>query len=114
MAVPNTGIEQCWQSVKRTGASIEVLTRISWGIAKPSVESSSLVPMCLTTTRKQCRDFIIEFAANAEYQRTLNLLKQVREEAPAMPTKSGLMLGLGETREELLDVLADLRASTAT
>ena len=47
---------------------------------------------------------------NAEYQRTLDLLKQVKDEAPNMPTKSGLMLGLGETREELLDVFADLRA----
>ncbi len=46
---------------------------------------------------------------NAEYQRTLDLLKQVKDEAPEMPTKSGLMLGLGETREELLDVCADLR-----
>jgi lipoic acid synthetase len=47
---------------------------------------------------------------NADYQRTLDLLKQVRDESPAMPTKSGLMLGLGETLDELMDVLADLRA----
>ena len=47
---------------------------------------------------------------NAEYQRTLNLLKQVKDEVPTMPTKSGLMLGLGETREELLEVCADLRS----
>jgi len=47
---------------------------------------------------------------NAEYQRTLDLLKQVKDEAPNMPTKSGLMLGLGETRDELMDVCADLRA----
>ncbi len=31
---------------------------------------------------------------NAKYQRTLDLLKQVKDEAPDMPTKSGLMLGL--------------------
>ena len=47
---------------------------------------------------------------NALYQRTLDLLKQVKEEAPDMPTKSGLMLGLGETFDEVLDVAADLRA----
>jgi lipoic acid synthetase len=34
----------------------------------------------------------------------------VKDRAPEMPTKSGLMLGLGETRDELLDVCADLRA----
>ncbi len=46
---------------------------------------------------------------NADYQRTLDLLARVKRRAPQMPTKSGLMLGLGETREELLDVCADLR-----
>jgi lipoic acid synthetase len=46
---------------------------------------------------------------NAEYQRTLDLLKQVKDEAADMPTKSGLMLGLGETLDEVLDVAADLR-----
>ena len=34
----------------------------------------------------------------------------MKDEAPDMPTKSGLMLGLGETRDELMDVCADLRA----
>ncbi|QDT15612.1 lipoyl synthase [Alienimonas californiensis] len=47
---------------------------------------------------------------NADYQRTLDLLARVKRRAPDMPTKSGLMLGLGETREELLDTCADLRA----
>jgi lipoic acid synthetase len=47
---------------------------------------------------------------NADYQRTLDLLQQVKQEAPEMPTKSGLMLGLGETLDELYEVLADLRA----
>ena len=46
---------------------------------------------------------------NAAYQRTLDLLKQVKDEAPNMLTKSGLMLGLGETLEELLEVFSDLR-----
>jgi lipoyl synthase len=45
----------------------------------------------------------------SEYRWTLGLLKRVKELDPTIKTKSGLMLGLGETREELLDVLADLR-----
>lgn len=45
----------------------------------------------------------------SEYKWTLGLLKRVKELDPSIKTKSGLMLGLGETREELLDVLADLR-----
>jgi lipoyl synthase len=47
--------------------------------------------------------------AGADYQRSLALLAMARELAPAVPTKSGLMLGLGETREEVMAVLADLR-----
>jgi lipoic acid synthetase len=46
----------------------------------------------------------------AEYQRSLDLLAHVKKQRPEIVTKSGLMLGLGETTEELLDVLADLRA----
>jgi lipoic acid synthetase len=45
----------------------------------------------------------------AEYQRSLDLLAYVKRRAPDIVTKSGLMLGLGETTEELLEVLADLR-----
>jgi lipoic acid synthetase len=38
------------------------------------------------------------------------LLAHVKRRAPHITTKSGLMLGLGETREELLETLADLRS----
>ena len=46
----------------------------------------------------------------ADYRRSLDLLAHVKRQSPDIVTKSGLMLGLGETTEELLDVLADLRA----
>jgi lipoyl synthase len=46
----------------------------------------------------------------ASYQRSLDLLAHVKGRSPATVTKSGLMLGLGETVEELFEVLADLRA----
>ena len=49
--------------------------------------------------------------AGADYRRSLALLGAVRELAPAIPAKSGLMLGLGEERHEVLSVLADLRAA---
>lgn len=44
----------------------------------------------------------------ADYRRSLQLLKQVGELSPDIPTKSGLMLGLGESPEELRQVLFDL------
>ena len=48
------------------------------------------------------------------YPRALELLDRARRWAPGIPTKTGLMVGLGETLEEIVEVLADLRkASTA-
>lgn len=96
---------------ERTGAQVEVLTpdflgnraAISRVIeSRPDVfnHNTETVPRLYHRVRR-----------NAEYQRTLDLLKQVKDEAPDMPTKSGLMLGLGETLDELLEVFADLRAA---
>lgn len=44
----------------------------------------------------------------ADYQRSLNLLKQVKKIDDRIPTKSGLMLGLGESVAEIVQTLADL------
>ena len=95
---------------ERTGAKVEVLTpdflgnkgAISRVIAsRPDVfnHNTETVPRLYHRVRR-----------NAEYQRTLNLLRQVKDESPDMLTKSGLMLGLGETLDELLEVFADLRS----
>jgi lipoic acid synthetase len=46
----------------------------------------------------------------ARYERSLEILKAAHELRPEIPTKSGLMLGLGETRDEVLSAMADLRA----
>ncbi|MDP2134114.1 MAG: lipoyl synthase, partial [Sulfuritalea sp.] len=46
----------------------------------------------------------------ADYENSLQLLKTFRARVPGVPTKSGLMVGLGETDEEILDTLRDLRA----
>jgi lipoic acid synthetase len=45
----------------------------------------------------------------ADYAQSLLLLARFRERAPGVPTKSGLMLGLGETLDEVREVLRDLR-----
>jgi lipoic acid synthetase len=47
----------------------------------------------------------------AIYAQSLELLRRARELSPRTPTKSGLMVGLGETRDELLAVFSDLRAN---
>ncbi|MFO1003206.1 MAG: lipoyl synthase [Planctomycetaceae bacterium] len=108
------GAEHWYRTViavrEKTGAQVEVLVpdflgnraAISRVIeSRPDVfnHNTETVPRLYHRVRR-----------NADYQRTLDLLKQVKDEAPDMPTKSGLMLGLGETRDELMDVFADLRA----
>lgn len=57
------------------------------------------VPRLYSTCRRQ-----------ADYQRSLMVLQYSKELSPKTHTKSGLMLGLGETREEVLAVMRDLRA----
>ncbi|MDT0496777.1 lipoyl synthase [Algiphilus sp. W345] len=46
----------------------------------------------------------------SDYQWSLDLLKRFKQMHPKVPTKSGLMVGLGETIEEIEDVMRDLRA----
>lgn len=107
------GAEHFYRSVlavrERTGATVEVLIPDFLGNraaidrvveSRPEVfnHNTETVPRLYHRVRR-----------NAEYQRTLDLLAHVKQSAPGMTTKSGLMLGLGETVEELFDVLADLR-----
>src|SRR5260370_772574 len=47
----------------------------------------------------------------ARYYHSLRLLERVKERAPAMFTKSGLMVGLGEAREEVMQVMGDMRSA---
>ncbi|MDI1275002.1 lipoyl synthase [Polaromonas sp.] len=51
-----------------------------------------------------------EARPGADFQNTLNLLQRFKDRHPAIPTKSGLMVGLGETDDEILEVLRALRA----
>ena len=112
--LPDGGADHFYECVRavreRTGAKVEVLTpdfrgnrnAISRVIqSRPDVfnHNTETVPRLYDRVRR-----------NADYRRTLDLLQQIKDEAPEMPTKSGLMLGLGETREELLEVCSDLRA----
>ncbi len=51
-----------------------------------------------------------EARPGSDYAFSLNLLKKFKQQVPGVPTKSGLMVGLGETDEEILEVMRDLRA----
>ena len=95
---------------RRTGATIELLIPDFRGNldalaivleARPDVLNHNLetVPRLYHRVRR-----------NACYRRSLTLLQQAKRRCPTLVTKSGLMVGLGETVEELLEVFADLRA----
>lgn len=51
-----------------------------------------------------------EVRKGAIYERSLELLRRAKESDPRLPTKTGLMLGLGESREEVLEAMRDLAA----
>jgi len=111
--LPDGGADHFYRCVlavrERTGAAVEVLVPDFMGNRDSIhrvIESQPDVFNHNTETVPRLYDRV---RRNAEYQRTLDLLKQVKEEAPGMVTKSGLMLGLGETLEEVIEVCADLR-----
>jgi lipoic acid synthetase len=111
--LPDGGAEHFYQCVlavrQRTGAAIEVLTPDFIGkpgaiervvAAAPEVfnHNTETVPRLYREVRGR----------KSVYRWTLELLRLVKTLDAGIKTKSGLMLGLGETREELLDTLADL------
>ena len=51
-----------------------------------------------------------EARPGSDYAFSLNLLKKFKEQVPGVPTKSGLMVGLGETDDEILQTMRDMRA----
>jgi lipoic acid synthetase len=108
---------------RRTPAvAIEVLTPDFWGGSRDPAQARALqrrrlqqvldaAPVCFNHNLETVERLQGEVRRGATYQRSLELLAAAAELAPSLPTKSGLMLGLGETRQEVLAALVDLRAS---
>ena len=101
---------RCVQAVReRTGAAVEVLTPDFLGNAAAIDRVIEAAPDVFNHNTETVPRLYHRVRRNAGYQRTLDLLARVKQQAPEIPTKSGLMLGLGETLEEVLEVCADLR-----
>jgi lipoic acid synthetase len=111
--LPDGGADHFYRCVlavrARTGARVEVLTpdfiHCRWALervveAEPEVfnHNTETIPRLYRRVR----------GPKSDYRWTLQLLREVKQRNPRIKTKSGLMLGLGETTEEVLDVLADL------
>ncbi|WP_115025111.1 lipoyl synthase [Synechococcus sp. UW69] len=101
--------------------ALEVLTPDFWGgvadqalAVKAQRERLATVlsaqPVCFNHNLETVQRLQGEVRRGATYVRSLGLLAAARELAPEIPTKSGLMLGLGETRDEVIATLNDLRA----
>ena len=101
--------------------ALEVLTPDFWGgvadqalAVKAQRERLATVlsaqPVCFNHNLETVQRLQGEVRRGATYRRSLGLLASARELAPEIPTKSGLMLGLGETRDEVIATLNDLRA----
>ena len=112
--LPDGGADHFYRCVmavrERTAATVEVLTpdflnnpaalqRVV--AARPEVfnHNTETVPRLYRQVR----------GPKSDYRWTLDLLRQVKQIDSSILTKSGLMLGLGETHQELLDVLCNLR-----
>lgn len=101
--------------------AIEVLTPDFWGGQREEAEALAAqrrrlatvleaAPVCFNHNLETVERLQGEVRRGATYRRSLGLLAAARELAPSIPTKSGLMLGLGETFAEVVAAMADLRA----
>ena len=66
-------------------------------------------PAVLNHNIETVRSVFRRVRPKGDYDRSLRLLRRSKEMAPHIPTKSGIMVGLGETEDELQETLADLR-----
>ena len=111
--LPDGGAEHFYRCIlavrKRTGATVEVLTpdfilhrealdRVVEAAPEVFNHNTETVPRLYRQVR----------GPRSNYRWTLELLRRVKQLNPQIKTKSGLMLGMGETRTELFDTLSDL------
>jgi lipoic acid synthetase len=113
--LPDGGAEhfrRCILAVRdRIGATVEVLT--------PDFEGRRASVDTVLSARPEVFNHNLETVARlqrqvrrkSQYTVSLDVLRYVKQASPLTRTKSGLMLGLGETTEEVFETLADLRAA---
>ena len=94
--IPGCGVEVLVPDFQGSHAAMETVME-----ARPDVlnHNTETVPRLYRQVR-----------LGAQYTRSLDMLAHAKRMAPDIPAKSGLMLGLGETSEEVLSVMRDLRA----
>ncbi|MGH9432086.1 MAG: lipoyl synthase [Terriglobia bacterium] len=95
--VPGVKVEVLIPDFHGSDAALETVLQARPDVLNHNVET---VPRLYPVARKGSR-----------YERSLRLLARAHQKAPQIPTKSGLMVGLGEAFEEVVEVLRDLSAA---
>jgi len=95
--IPSCQVEVLIPDFRGSDEALEIVLRAGPDILNHNIET---VPRMYAVARRGSR-----------YERSLRLLRHSREIAPSIPTKSGLMVGLGETYAETCGVLRDLSAA---
>ncbi len=95
---------------ERTGATIEVLTPDFDGRAESLDVVLSAKPEVFNHNLETVARLQRHVRRKSQYEVSLEVLCHVKRTSPETRTKSGLMLGLGETTEEVVETLADLRS----
>ncbi|MGG4000661.1 lipoyl synthase [Anoxybacillus sp. CHMUD] len=90
--------------------TIEVLPSDMGGVYENLKTLMDARPDILNHNIETVRRLTPRVRARATYERSLEFLRRAKEMQPDIPTKSSLMVGLGETKEEILEAMDDLRA----
>ncbi len=113
--LPDGGAEhfrRCVLAVRaRTGATIEVLTPDFDGRLESIDVVLSAAPEVFNHNLETVARLQQHVRRKCQYAVSLGVLAHAKRSCPTVRTKSGLMLGLGETTEEVFETLADLRAA---
>ena len=90
--------------------SIEVLPSDMGGVYENLKILMDAKPDILNHNIETVRELTPRVRARAKYDRSLEFLKRAKEMQPDIPTKSSIMIGLGETKEQIIETMDDLRA----
>ena len=112
--LPDGGAYQFAQTIRAireydSAIAVEVLVPDFQGSASALQTVIDASPAVLNHNIETVQRLYSEVRPQAEYQRSLEVLRQAKLLDSSLLTKSGLMLGLGESREDVVEVMADLR-----
>jgi len=113
--LPDGGASQFVRCIEETrrispGTTIEVLIPDLCGDWNALAVILAAQPEVLNHNTETIRRLYRRTRPQGDYQRTLELMRQTRQLLPSVYTKSGIMVGLGETDEEVREVMRDLRS----